>query len=255
MKKRYLIVILLAAVIGILLIGKNIIVKIAVERGVRAATGLSLKIKKLDLGIIATRVGIKEMKIFNPKGFDDEIMCYVPEIFVDYNLGAMIKGKVLLEDVRLNLDRLTIVKNKQGQTNLDALKAKKARANPPQQRENDGKKAREKKVPKIQINHLVLKIGTVIYKDYSKGEKPVVKEYHINISEEINDIMDVKALLGIIVARTLAKTALTSLADFNKDVVKDAVGASKQVVDILKSTAETFREQIKLPFDGSGLTP
>jgi len=114
MKKRYLIVILLAAVIGILLIGKNIIVKIAVERGVRAATGLSLKIKKLDLGIIATRVGIKEMKIFNPKGFDDEIMCYVPEIFVDYNLGAMIKGKVLLEDVRLNLDRLTIVKNKQG---------------------------------------------------------------------------------------------------------------------------------------------
>lgn len=61
--------VVLVVVIVIFLLGKNMIVKGAVENGVRLVTGLELSIKGLDLGILDTHVGIHEMKLYNPKGF------------------------------------------------------------------------------------------------------------------------------------------------------------------------------------------
>jgi len=108
-----------------------------VEKGVKVATGLLLEIKELDIGLISTHVGIKGLSLYNPKGFPQEAMFYSPEIFVDYHLGDLFKGIVHLEDIRLDIDRLVIVKNAQGQTNLDILKPKEKK---PQSTEGDNQK-------------------------------------------------------------------------------------------------------------------
>ena len=117
-------IIVFAVVLAVLIVGKNVFVKIAVEKGVQVATGLPLKIEKFDIGILSTHIGIKNLSLFNPSGFPQEIMVHAPEIFVDYNLGAIIQGRIHLEEIRLDIDQFVIVKNKEGQINLDTLKLK-----------------------------------------------------------------------------------------------------------------------------------
>lgn len=254
MKIASRIIIVFVVIIVILVIGRNAIVKFVMEKGVRVAVGLPLKIEKIDLGLMTTHIGITEMKLFNPEGFGGGVMFHAPEIFVDYNLGAIIKGKIHLEEVRLDINQLTIVKNEQGQINLDALKPKEEdqQSQKKEEKKIEGKKgdAEEKKAPEMQIDHLVLKVGKVVYKDYSKGGEPSIKEYKVNISEEIDDVMDAKVLLGIIVTKAIAKTALTSLIDFNMDMFGSVTDIPGKAVETLKSTTETLRGKIKFPFGG-----
>lgn len=243
MKTVSRIIVVLIILLGILVAGRNLIAKFAVEKGVKVATGLSLNIKKLDLGLATTHIGINGLSLLSPKEFGNEVMFYAPEIFVDYNLGAIIKGKVHIEDIRLNFDQLVIVRNKQGKTNLEALKpkAKKDQSSQETEKKDD---ASPKKDPKIQIDHLSLKIGKVVYKDYSQGEELIIKEYVLNFYQEINDVTNIQELLGTIATKVLAKTALSSLSDFNID----SSAVSEEAEGLLKSTAETLKEKMKIPF-------
>ncbi|HQP10250.1 MAG TPA: AsmA family protein [Candidatus Omnitrophota bacterium] len=236
-------VFILAVIIALLVAGRNVIAKVAIEQGMKAATGVPLSIKNLDIGLAKTHIGINELNLFNPEGFADKTMLHAPEIFVDYNLAALMKGQVHLEDVRLNFDQLVIVKNQQGQMNLDALKPK-AGADQTTSKKEDQAGTKEQKAPSVRIDRLSLKVGKVIYKDYSQGGAPAIKEYNINLSEEIRDVTDPKSLLSLIVSKALMQTALGSLADFNIDVEK----ASSQAVDALKGELGTFTDKIKLPF-------
>ena len=157
--KKFLII--LAVIIAVLVAGRNIIVKVAIEQGAKVAAGVPLKIKKLDLGL--SHVGITDLNVYNPKGFPKEVMFHSPEIFVDYNFSAILKGKVHIEDIRLDFDKFVIVTNKEGVTNLEALKPE-AKSQEPKK---EGAKDEKKKGPEVQIDHLSLKIGTVVLRNYS----------------------------------------------------------------------------------------
>jgi len=267
MKTVFRIIIILVVVLGVLVAGRNVAVKFAVEKGVQAATGLPLQIKELDLGLTTTHIGIKDLNLFNPKGFPKEVMFHAPEIFVDYDLGALIKGKIHLEDIRLDFDQFVIVKNKEGQTNIETLKPKETEALKKEAGEKSEEK-KEKKAPDIQIDHLLVKVGKVVYKDYSQGGEPSVKEFKVNISEEMSDVNsdNMNWLIMLVAQKAIMKTALGSLVDFNVDVVKDVIAVPTQAVGVLKGTAETtikgaaetlkgtaetLKGKIKLPFGGS----
>jgi len=245
MGKMFRITFIFIIVVVILFAGKNMVAKVVVEQGVQAALGLPLKIKKFDIG--ASHVGITELNLFSPAGFSNEVMFHAPEIFVDYNFGDLLKGKIHLEDIRLDFDKFVIVKNKEGQTNIDALRPKKKEAQPKETTKDEGGSKKKGKAPKIQIDHLSLKIGKVIYKDYSK-DKLTIKEFTVNISEEMNDVTDLKLLASTIATKAIAKAALNTLVDFNMDALKDASAVPMQAIDTLKNTAETLRDVIKLPF-------
>ena len=101
MGKLSKVIIVLIIIVGILIVGKNIIGKVVVEKGVKMATGLPLEIKKLDIGIVSSHIGITDLSLFNPSGFPKGAMFHAPEIYVDYHLGDMIKGKIHLEEIYL----------------------------------------------------------------------------------------------------------------------------------------------------------
>lgn len=252
MNKGFRIIIVFAVIVGILVVGKNFIAKFAVEKGVYAATGLPLKIKKFNVGLITTNIGIRDLNLFNPKGFPKEVMFHAPEIFVDYDLGAFIRGKIHLEDIRLDFDQFVIVKNKEGKTNIEVLKPKKAEEKP--------KKEKGKKMPDIQIDHLLVKVGKIVYKDYSGEGEPSVKEFKVNLSEEFNDVTNknMNWVILVVANKAIMKTTLSSLAGFNMDVFKGvsevsekAVETLKGTAETLKGTAETLKEKLKLPFGGN----
>lgn len=232
--KIRMILIGLLILIMVIIIGKNVIVKAAVTTGVKAVTGLSLKIKKMKIGLVSTLIGIEELKLYNPKGFVDPVMVDIPEVYVNYRMGAFLKKKVHLEEVRLHLKEFIVAKNKDGELNLDTLTsiggAKEAKEGVEEKKE-EGKKS----PPAIKIDLLKLKIDKVYYKDYSKGETPSIKEFNVNIDATYENITDPKALVNIIVVKALANTTISSLTDFDLGPIADGLkGSVKDAGDILK---------------------
>lgn len=233
MKKGIMItLIVILAAVFIVGVAKDTLVRVSIEKGTEAVTGLQLRMKSLKVGIINTLVGIKGLRLYNPPGYEDKVMLDMPEIFVDYDLGAMLGGKVHLPEVRIDLKEFVVVKNRYGELNLDALK-------PVREAEAEEKEAKpaepakkETKMPEIQIDVLVLKVGKVIYKDYSKGGEPEIKEYNIGLDERYEDIDDPGTLVSLIVVKALMNTSISSLTGFDVKALEGGLG------DTLKSAQE-----------------
>ncbi|MDD3087634.1 MAG: AsmA family protein [Candidatus Omnitrophica bacterium] len=262
MKKLFKILVIIFAVIIGLLFAKNIIAKVIVEQGVGFATGLKLRVSGFQVGIFKSRINIDNLKLYNPKGFEDKVMVDIPNIYVDYDLPSIFKGKVHLRDVRLNLKEFLVIKNREGAVNLNALK--------PVQAQKASKKTQEKpsaKAPDIQVDKLELKINKVIYKDYSKGEIATVREFNVNINEKYTNIKNLNALVSIIISKALVNTAiagltnidlkgLNSIASDNLSAVTNlttdtAAKAAKRVGDAGKSVTDAaakLKDSLKLPF-------
>lgn len=244
---------------------KNIIAKAVISAGVKAITGLKLDMKSLDIGVFKSLVSIKGFKLFNPPGFfEDRLMIDMPEVYIDYDLKALLKGKMHLEELRLDLKEFIIVKNHKGELNLDSLKTirlKKSDSEKPA-----GKKSR---ASNLQIDILELKIGKVIYKDYYNRTRPRIREFRVDINERYENINDPRKFANLIVFKALMNTSVDSLTDFDLGVLEDGLSntlggalkivegtagtvlkAGEKITDTTKEAAEKVRDAIKsiLPF-------
>ncbi len=253
MKKLGIVVLILVVLVVALISAKNIIAKKAISAGVKTMTGLDLSIGSMNVGIIKSMVSIKEMKLYNPPQFSDKLMIDMPEIYVDYDLGAFLKKNVHIEEMRLNLKEFVVVKNEKGKLNLDSLKVVK-------DTKEKGTPSQEEKTQKAEfkIDVLELKIGKVVYKDYSKGSEPKTTEFELNIDDRYENITDPKKLASLIITKALINTAIAKLADFDLgslqteagDLLKGATKSAQGTLDKAKEEGEKTMEKLKdiLPF-------
>jgi len=221
MKLLRTVAILIVAALVVVFLGKNVIAKVAVEAGVKAVTGLGLRIQALDVGLPKTYVSVKGLEVLNPVGFPDRTLMDVPELYIDYDLPAILKGEVHLEELRLNMKELTVVRNAEGAVNVNSIRAvnktkeeAKAPAKP---------KPAAGKAPRVRIDRVSLQVGRVVYKDYSQGKEPQVKEFNINLNEQFQNVNDPYALATLIITRALAKTTIASLANLDLDSLQAGV--------------------------------
>ncbi len=233
MKKLFIAIIIIMTALLILSVTKDIIIKTSVEKGVEFVTGLKLSIQSFRAGVLRSVVDIKNIKLFNPPGYKDPMMADVPEIYVDYDLGAIMKGKVHLPKARINLKEFIVVKNELGELNLNSLKVVQA--------QKEGKRPEEKapgKAPEIEIDTLELKIGKVIYKDYSQGGVPSIKEFNIDIDERYSNVTNPYSLVSLIVVRSLKNTTIAHMANFDLQGLQGTIGAAQEVVGKVATKAK-----------------
>ena len=246
--KRWMKIVIIAFVtlLAVLLV-KNLIIKIAVEKGVGIVTGLRLSTGSFKVGILRHTVSIKNIKLYNPKNFEDPVMVDAPEIYVDYDLLSIIGGNFHLREIRFNLAEFTVDKNKAGQLNLNSLKSVSA--------QKQGKTAAKAgKTPQIMIDKLVLKIGKAVYKDYSSGGAPQVREFNVNINETYTNIDNPSTLVSLIVVKALMNTSIASMANFDikglSGSVSDAIANAKNVAASAQETAKETGETMKKAAEG-----
>ncbi|MCP4266838.1 MAG: hypothetical protein GY777_14920 [Candidatus Brocadiaceae bacterium] len=224
--KRKIIIIpaIVFAVLIVLFFGKNMIIKTSVTTGVKAMTGLKLSIRSMNVGVFKSLLGINELQLYNPGGFEDDLMMDLTEIYVDYNLGAFMGGKVHLEEVRLNLKEFLVVKNADGQLNLDSLRV--VEETEGEEVEKDDGKKEKTEMPDLQIDLLEMKIGKVIYKDYSKGTPPKEKVFNVNIDERYENITDPQSFVRLIIVKALKNTTIASLTNFDLGKLQSGISGS-----------------------------
>jgi len=235
MKKLGIVILIIAVLFVGLFLARNIIIKNVLSAGVKAFTGLGLKTESIDVGIPQTHISVQNLQLFNPPDFSEKVMLNMPEIYIDYDLGAFLKRKVHLEEIRINMKEFVVVKNKDGKLNLDSLKAVQAK-----NKTTEEQKKEKAKLPEIQIDLLKLTIGKVIYKDYSSGgPEPSVREFNINIDEQFENITDPYALSSIILVKALSNTAISSLTNF------DLSGLTQDVSAMAQKAATAAKESVE----------
>ena len=208
-------------VLVLLFVGSGFIARIAVSTGVKAVTGLRLEIRRLQVGLFQNHLAVGEMKLYNPNGFSDRIMVDLPVLEGDYDLGGFLRGQTHLQKLDLYLREMVVVKNKEGQLNLNSVTAV-------QKSQTQAQQGRKEQKPKpsggFLIDELHLRVGKVIYKDYSRGGTPAVQEFEINIDEHYSHVTDPTALGALIVSRALFKTTIAQLAQFNMEDLNRQIG-------------------------------
>jgi len=252
MKKLAMIVVVVLSVLIAIAFAKDLIIEMSVETGVGMVTGLKLDIGELKAGLLNTMVDITDLKLYNPPDFEDKVMVDMPKIYVDYDLSAILKGDIHLSAVQIELREFVVVKNRVGKLNLDALKVVQA------QEEGDEPEEKEAgKMPPIQIDVLELKIGRAVFKDYSKGGEPSIREYNLNLDERYENITDAYSVVNLIVVKALARTSIAKLARFDVGELQRTIPgvlastqkmAGQAAVEVKKTAVKAFNGFGNLPF-------
>ena len=233
MRFKNKIILLIIALLVLLALSKDFIVKLSVEKALKLTTGLTAKIDNFHIRFpVRNVIRIEGLKIFNPRSYSDRVMAEVSGVYMDYDFGSIFTNKVVLNDMLLDIKELAVVISQTGEANLASLKIPKSE-NP-----KDIKKD-------IKIGRLTLRIGKVIYKDYS-SDPPVTKEYNLNLDEKFQKIDGLNALVRVVVVKTIASTAIHNLAGFNIDEMKGSVAGiltgGNQALSGVKKVGEALRK-------------
>jgi hypothetical protein len=227
MKKVIFIVFTVLFLIGTAFVfARNYILKKTLPLGVKSIIGLDLRVKNIDIGLFKPLIEVEDLEILNPKEFSDRVMVIFPEIFAEYDLGAFLKGKVHLKELRLNLREFQVVTNEKGRLNLDSLQVVQQRI---QKLTPQGNAA----PPEIKIDLLHLKVGRVLYKDYTGAGPVKVSYYNVNIDERLENITDPSSLVSLVLVKALSKTDIADLARFNVGILQNELNKT------VSNTAQT----------------
>ncbi|MCF7916832.1 MAG: hypothetical protein K9L61_03555 [Candidatus Omnitrophica bacterium] len=235
MKKLIVILIILVVLIFGLFLAKNAIAKFAIAKGVKATTGLGVGIESIDVGVFKPVVDAQGLTVYNPSDFEARQFVEMPLLYLNYDLGSFLRGGVHLRKLKINLKKIVVVKNREGKLNLEALEkiAKKGKG-------KEAKKEEEKKKQEFKIDFLALKIGEVIYKDYSKGGSTQIERFEVNLDQNYKNITDPRSLASLIMVKALANTTISSLIDFDLKPLKENISKISETTK--EAVTETMQE-------------
>src|SRR5262245_14009105 len=110
--------VVLLILVALLILCRNAIAKVLVERQIRNATGMDATIGRVQIGIRSPTLTIQNLVVMNPATFGGSRFLDVPELRVEYDPIGLLSRTVHLRLLRLNLGELHIVQNQDGKTNL-----------------------------------------------------------------------------------------------------------------------------------------
>jgi len=114
-------VMLAAMLVVILLLARNVILRVYLEHQIRAQTGLDAEIGSFSVGLVEPTVTIRNFRLYNPPAFAGTPFLDIREIHAEYDPGALARHELHITLMRFNLGELDVVKNQAGQTNLFSL--------------------------------------------------------------------------------------------------------------------------------------
>lgn len=240
--------------IGIVLFFVVVVLAINLVGGQVLASSLSdvmgapVKVRNLSLNVFKQQLGIYGIKIKNTEGFEEDAMLKIPEVYVDLNLATIFTGKIVAEEIRLNLEHVTLERNRAGKYNLLDLKPLKKGEESPSEDEKptekpDTKPKKEKKPGffSVRIDQVLLNVGKARYVDYSKPEV-ATKEFDIGIKNtKLSNIETVQDLVREVIQAVMKRALIKAmLPDMEK--VSAALG---EKMDEMKEGFGSFVDKVK----------
>ena len=219
MKKRFKIFILIATALFLVGFLKNVIAQNILTGTMSRAAHVPVKAGSVDLSFLSATLRVQNLKVYNPPGFPEKLMLSVPQIFIRFEPGELLHGRAHFKEVKLDLEELIVLRDKNGRLNVDAVK-------PTEQQKSESKQKTESmsghEASKLLIDKLSLSIGKVIYKDYSAGAPPAIQTFDINIkNREYTHIDNPSVVVSLLMFEALTRTTLSRLVSLDINSFKE----------------------------------
>lgn len=203
---------------------------------IRSKTGFAARIDSLSVNPFTARAELRGLVLENPPGWAERGFVELREFRADAELLPLLRGKLVADEVTLDLTHVTVVTNREGVLNAKAFSdgfnspAQPAPANPP---------AKPPAKTEFLIRRLNLKFGTLTYIDLSKS-KPIRRDYALNLSREMRDVDSVADLMS-----PFSGAAFSVMKDVAADVSGDATRLFKDAGGLLKDSGKKASESLK----------
>jgi hypothetical protein len=234
------IVVFLVAILVILLLGRNFLIKHIVQLGAKNSLGMEIKIDKLNVGLFRSFIRIDGLKVYNPKGFEGEVLATVPLIYVDYEPVSILKRKLHCNQIEININEIAIIKNQKGELNLNKLRAI-GKSSKGTSENNDKEKKGEKEV---KIDQLILTFDHIKFINYSGRKRPREIKIAIGLDhQKFENFSSVKEVIQLIILKALMYAGLQNI-----EVIKKGIGemeSGREFDEKLKSQAKKLREKTR----------
>jgi hypothetical protein len=207
MKKVLLWIIALCALLLLLVGGailfKDPILKKVTESRIRSETGLTADIGSLDLALTSGKITIKDFKLLNSPEFGGDVLLNIPEVYLALDAQRTAEGKLHFTEVRFHLAEVHIVRDTNGQLNLDALQKRQ------RSKKSSGKKKTEDDFKFGGIDRLYLSLGKVRYTDLQ--DSSLNAEHALGVENELIENIKTEEELQAHVLRLLLRAVLQEM--------------------------------------------
>lgn len=200
MKKILTIIIIIIVTLFILAITKDQIIKTIVATAIEKTVGAKTSIGSFSLSLLTHTVEIKDFKMYNPPGFAKGLLLDLVYVKVNLDVQAFFKKELHLRELTVKLRELVLVKNKEGELNVDALKVSKGK-------EQTAAAGKKEQMP-MRIDILNLNIGKIVSKDYTASGEPLIKVYDINIQKTYKNITNPHQLAMLILTEPMKSAGI-----------------------------------------------
>ena len=188
LKWAFRLVLLFVALIVVLLLSLDSIIKAVVEREIRAQTGMDVKIGKFSFGPLSPVVTVEEFKLYNTAEFGGTPFLDIRELHIEYDREAMAHRELHITLLRLNVTEINVVKNDLGGTNLLSLRTQ----------PTPGKPAPADKMKFRGIEVLNLSVGKMRFIDLKNRARD--REVYPNLQNQVfKNIKTTGDLYGILI--------------------------------------------------------
>lgn len=242
MKKVFLgIILTLILIAGLLtyyIAKKNLFVKELLIKRSEALLGLKIKIDDLDVSPFATHLRVEGLRVFNPDGFEEKELAYIPLITLVCDPIEYLKNKKLhfyLFD--LNIKFINIIKNQAGLINVKEIKPFKERE---QKAQNHATETTQKKNSNYYIEIFRLNLGDIYYIQHTENGQVKTKKYPLEIQNALfSNIDKPRDILDLIIIKIIANTEIGKIINMNM------VPIISDVSNVVELTGKTMQATIK----------
>lgn len=223
---------------GVLALSWVVLLPSIVVSTIRDRTGFAARVESLRVNPFTARVHVRGLVLENPAEWPEKNFIELRELQVDAELLPLLRGKLVAEEITVDLPQVTLVRDRQGA--LNALVFKDKLVGPPAPGARPAGRPTEKgPAPEFLIRRLNLRCGELVYVDES-GRKPVRRSYTLAISRELRDVDSLADL-----AVPFQGAAFGLVTDLAARLSGKPVGVLEEAGQLLKDTQKKAGEALK----------
>lgn len=259
MKALKLIVLSLVALTLVGVLSRNQLIKMEARRLLAEQTGFGLEIGRLKTHLLSSRAELLDVVVRNPPDFPESTAFVIKRVFVDIDPWALFRRETHVTSMELEISRVVIVRNREGEINLQRLSGKSSSsasgppkgsptpppgAPKPSPSDSPPAPATEKPERPFRVDRLRLKIGAIEYHDYRGGGDPSITQLDLKVDREHTNITSTRDIGNLVMAGVMESAAERLFGDLGRSLQK-AVEDEK-----LREEVKKFGRDLKRAFKG-----
>ena len=231
----------------------------AVKKVVTQKTGFGLELKSLHIALAPPGLEVQGLKLTNPPDFPEAGALEISKLTVSYDQIHSTKAEARLPEVTLDLQSVVVVRKADGEVNFKRF-AKQSQGEapaggdapapqpPPQPAPTPTPAPEQKQEKKFRIDHLNIRIGTVLVHTYVQGElAPREQKFVMNVDRKFENVTnaDLKNIGTQLFLEILFKSSPDALINLGGGALNLGKDAGANTGEMLKNSGQQIQQQFK----------